>query len=302
MKECGCVYEGRLIVADLIGGKPALVRSGGPLPLEKFAEKSEDYWRGVFTVLPSRFSCSNCHWPVVEFSDQDRVAQSCRCQGVVHYYPQTSPPYASSEEWEAFRSLYEKEKDHPAPLDGFATDPFTGAPLALNDRGRAWLQQKLGVPSHVKLDASLDGSVLKVGAGASIMPDFESGVTSILSDPEDHPALGAVLSAMVSHHPESFPEIIVIIGNDPDYVWPPGTDQSRIAPLPYRCSHCGSRVKSAPIRHAGPIDRALVCLCMAAILQRGVSSPGSSIEWKELRLRGAGQSVKHHATVAGSQS
>ena len=76
----------------------------------------------------------------------------------------------------------------------------------------------------------------------------------------------------------------------------------RIAPAPYRCPHCGARVKHAPLRGAGPIDRVYVCLCMVAFLRRDSPNPRSSGEWNELRLKGEAQEVRHKATVAEGRS
>jgi hypothetical protein len=65
------------------------------------------------------------------------------------------------------------------------------------------------------------------------MPDFEKGAVTVIADPDDHAALGEVLAAMRAQSGDGNDggtEVMVILGTDADYVWPPGTDRSRIAP------------------------------------------------------------------------
>jgi hypothetical protein len=77
------------------------------------------------------------------------------------------------------------------------------------------------------------------------------------------------------------PERLVIAGDDLDYIWPKD-HHAPIESLPFRCHHCGARVKST--RVADRYDRVYhVCLCMIVWYRPDILPARSGLEWTEIR-------------------
>lgn len=297
MREIGYVFQGFLCIADLIDGKPRVVRRGSPLPQIPEAE-----WRRLLRSCPSMFKCDVCAEPVLGFiNPSTALMQMCRCTGVAHFFP--AHPYFSCTDWSDFQAMYEREKLDPVPPEGFRSDPLTGQHIGLNETGKAWVRRKLGVASDVNI--SEDGTVLTAGDGSLYM-DANTCSTSTLADsPEGLAKVADALIAIRAKHgatAEDVPPFVVVLGVDADYVWPPLAVLTRIESAPFRCPQCQARVKLAPLKYMGALDRNYLCLCMSVMLRRDVPSPRSSGEWNEIRLQGLTQGVRHKTAVADGQS
>jgi len=106
----------------------------------------------------------------------------------------------------------------------------------------------------------------------------------ILTDNDDLPAI--MLAAFLAGQfwrKNGLPPYVIVLGDDPDYVWPPDADQSSVRPLPFRCPNCKARVKHAQC--SGEMPAVLVCLCMEARFRYDVPEPKSGKEWANLRLK-----------------
>jgi hypothetical protein len=299
VREIGYVFQGFLCIADLIDGKPRVVRRGSPLPRIPEAE-----WQRLVRSCPSTFKCGACAEHVLAFIyPSAALMQMCRCTGVAHFFP--AHPYLSCVDWSDFQAMYEREKRDPAPPEGFRRDPLTGQYIGLNETGKAWVRRKLGVASDVNI--SEDGTVLSAGDG-SLYVDLNTGKCSTLADSQEGLAKVAdALIAIRNKHgatAEDVPPLIVVIGVDDDYVWlpPPHTVLARIEPAPFRCPNCKARVKHAPVQHMGALDQTYLCLCMSVAFRRDTPRPQSSGEWNELRLQGLVQGVRHKTAVASDLS
>jgi len=95
------------------------------------------------------------------------------------------------------------------------------------------------------------------------------------------------------------PPVIICVGDDPDYVFPPGAYD--VQPLPFRCPHCRARVKRARLDsvHA---DRNDACLCMGVTYRRDTAGARSSKDWTGYRDLYFENLIRHQAAAADGQS
>jgi hypothetical protein len=179
-------------------------------------------------------------------------------------------------------------------------DPFTGQPMRVNRRGKAWLRKRMGMSREI--DISDDGRVLSYG-DSSLCADPKTGIRSFIAGDDAEFLAMNIAAAQAANGAglDNVPEVMVYLGTDPDYVWPPGTLPGSITPLPYRCPSCSARVKRAPLPW-GVIDEIYVCFCACATFQRSATRPRSSGDWQALRLQGHIAGVKHQAKIAAGNS
>jgi hypothetical protein len=181
MKEVGFVMDGKLYIAELLDGKPCIVRRGGPLPQEIPSE----FWMPLKEKYTGPFHCAAYAEGVLAFRlPEGAVGQLCKCLGVVHLCPETVPPYRTSTDWDDFRALLAQEMLDPARPHYIRNDHLSGKPMRITSKGMAWVRRKLGLPDDV--DISDDGTILTIqGIRESLHIDPASGVCSMIVDSQD---------------------------------------------------------------------------------------------------------------------
>ena len=94
------------------------------------------------------------------------------------------------------------------------------------------------------------------------------------------------------------PPFLIIIGEDPDYVFP--SEAYDIKSLPFRCPNCNARVKEGRLGFV--LDRIATCFCMSVYYRRDTPSARSSGEWKARRDLYLKSHVRHRAAGADGNS
>ena len=284
-------------------GKPGIIRKGivltPPMAKNEWAKSRKDL---IAHSCPALFECRYCRQPVysMEPRDPDTTIQLCQC-AVVSHFRGAPGPYKSVESWTHFRSLHRQESARPLPPDATKNDPFTGEAMGLNEKGKTWIRNKLGL-SHA-IDVTEDGTLIYGDSSLSTDPKtFEQSM--ICGDDAAFLSQNiASLRATIGAGPNEAPEVIVVLGTDPDYNWPEGARLDRITSLPYRCPSCSARVKRAPVNWPEfNMNEFYCCLCASAMFRRDAHRPKTSGEWQEMRLRYRSQEIKHRAKLAGNKS
>jgi hypothetical protein len=242
------------------------------------------------------FECDRCNEPVFSATG----AQSCRCSYVRH-----APGYefTSGLEWEQWQGDFDRELRDPAP-DPYWVRPVLntdGVPTAtdaiMTAAAKAWFKRKFGLPAE--LEISDDGHTLRLPGVAGVLSIGKNGNISTVYD-DDDTSDGSQFSDIAKRlnaARESVPPMMVVLGDDPDYVWPLINKRS-IRPLPFSCSRCSRRVKRAPLG----LGELLVCYCMQAGFgpRSKKRPPRSRLEWDALRVESATQKARVK-TVGRSQ-
>ena len=303
-QEQGIFLDKSLNVFGLVAGEPGIIRRGTvlptPLPDQQWgATKADMLEAGVWSL----FDCPECSQPVMTFraKDLEAIIQTCQCTVVSHL--NHAGIYTSPDQWRSFQSLYASEAKRPVPRNGMDMDPFTGHPMKLNARGKAYLKKRLGLSQ--KIDISDDGTVFTYG-DSSMSVDSATGIQSVIYGKDETEAAFLTLSIAAAKAAngvtqEEDPPVMVYLGTDPDYVWPEGTPPDRITSLPFRCPNCSARVKRMPLKW-GLIDEMYECFCAAVTFQRSAARPRSSGEWRDLQILGQTVGVKHRAKIARGNS
>jgi hypothetical protein len=282
------VFRGVLYLAAFDEKRePILIACGKPVqvPASVYAQASR-------AELEPAFQCTQCNAAVISLASERGLMQLCQCQTVLHLQSQIG--YTTRDQWTGFRELHQEKSRDPLPDTLFQIDPFSGEPLGLTKEGKAHLSRVQGFKRSVNW--SEDGSLLKVEGGSSVYSDAEKETVSAWIKSQDDAE--DILHALLRQSPVP-PPIIITVGDDPDYVFPPGAFD--IQPLPFRCQNCKARVKRARLDlvHA---DRGDSCLCMAAVYRRDTRGAGSAAEWKSYRQLYLQNLVQHQATAADGQS
>jgi hypothetical protein len=166
----------------------------------------------------------------------------------------------------------------------------------MTPRAKAWFARRFGLPPEVEL--SDDGSTLSVPGVAGGIQVSRDGVVTATCETDDEAALLGLLAMQINDVREAPPKVVIILADDPDYVWPPFVDQRLIRPLPFSCSRCSRRVKRARFALA----EIRQCLCMSAVYAPGCESrpPRSRLEWDALRVESANKEALTRAAKAGN--
>jgi hypothetical protein len=242
--------------------------------LEEFLDLDE--WRRFSPQCQSFFDCAFCHERVVIFrvaASGGKVVQSCRCT-VLKFEPGTEL-LQTQEEWTEWQADYLREQADPAPVQSLQEGISTGT---LDQKTNDWLSRHGGLPSGLQFHPGSD----KINSGeASVSFSAQSVAFSVdHHDFENNQKIVEVVHKMQERGLEP-PERIMIMGDDPDYVWPEDTDTTRIKRLPYRCCNCQKWVHQAPI--AWPChNRVLSCFCHTLFLRRDIAAPTNYREWRDL--------------------
>jgi hypothetical protein len=250
-------------------------------------------WEKVLALkLPKAgFSCSRCEEPV--FVNPKSRTQACRCAEVAHG---PGCEFSTAEGWDQWQCEFDQElKDPPPDPYWIKTGPNTeGSPVQsgqiMTSAAKAWFKRKFKLPSE--LEISDDGRSLNLpGVTGTLRVGRSGNLTTVF--PEDDTSTGWELfeiSKKILTARESPPQIMIILGDDPDYVWPPFTDRHAIRSLPFKCTRCGQRVKQAPVI----FGQVLVCFCLQVGYPRGSDKtpPRSRLEWDTLRLDSATEATR----------
>jgi hypothetical protein len=250
------------------------------------------------SITFSGFRCRKCDTEVIEFSPSPHpgtLGQFCRCTGVLHY---SDSKACDSSQWTDWQTELERERENPLPDIPTQIDRLTGEVLPLaNEPGKEWLRRRLGIPAEVKI--SDDCQSFHTG---NLTVDLAEGLCALNVSDDDPDAvlqMAQTIGGLLKERPEfSRPKSFVMLGYDDFYFWPPGFGDWGASNLPFRCRHCGKRVKWQPVYGAWFV----VCFCMYAMLGRGVPLPESAEQWLELRLEGKTRTTKTQARHASGKS
>jgi hypothetical protein len=95
------------------------------------------------------------------------------------------------------------------------------------------------------------------------------------------------------------PPTFIVVGDDPDYVFPP--EATDIKPLSFDCPNCGVKVRQGRLNYP-EINRILCCFYMSVYVRKGVLGPRSSADWQNTRGTWAKGQIHHRAAAADGQS
>jgi hypothetical protein len=191
------------------------------------------------------FDCNRCNEPVFSIDS----VQACRC---THFHNAPGHEFSDGQEWAQWQNAFDRELRDAAP------DPYWVQPVVNSDGGatqsgrimtpaaKAWFKRKFGLPAN--LEISDDGYSLKLpGEGGGVLQVGQDGNFMTLYDDDDE-SDGRELHAIawkLNAARESVHRVMIILGDDPDYIWPPFVDRRSIRSLPFSCTRCGKRVKRA---------------------------------------------------------
>jgi hypothetical protein len=165
---------------------------------------------------------------------------------------------------------------------------------------KAWFKRKFRLP--VDLELSDDGYTLKLPGSAGVLQVGDHGNLTAVYDDEDKSDGSALqeIAWRLEAARESVPPMMIILGDDPDYVWPPLINKSSIRSLPFSCTRCGKRVKRAPLFSS----EVLVCFCMMAGFSPDSKRrpPRSRVEWDTLRVESATQKARVKTQLQGARN
>jgi hypothetical protein len=281
------VHQGRFLCLAAGDGGPNILHEGARFN----AALSQPEWDHVLKsdYQKAGFTCDRCNEAVLWV----KQVQGCRCSHIWH-----APGYefVSGSQWDAWQQDFDHELRDPAP------EPYWIEPLANTDGGptvsgtimtpaaKGWFKRKFQLPAE--LEISDDGHSLSLPGVAGVLSVSKNGNISTVYDDDDTSdgrELGEIARRLNAAR-ESVPPMMVVRGDDPDYVWPPLVRKRAIRPLPFSCSRCTKRVKWAPLG----LGQVLVCLCMQAGF--GPDSkrrpPRSRLEWDALRVESATQKAR----------
>jgi len=278
---------------------------GGPLVLhqgQRFepAMLQHEWARVLGENYPrAGFDCNRCNEPIFSI-DQ---TQACRCTQVRHA---SGHEFGTDYEWAQWQEAFDRELLNPAP------DPYWIEPVVNSDGGstvserimtpsaKNWFKRKFGLPHQ--LEISDDGYSLTLPGVAGVLQVGKDGnLTSVYDDADtsDGRELWEIAWRLNAAR-ESVPPMMIVLGDDPDYVWPPFVDKRTIRPLPFGCSRCRQRVKRAPLF----LGEVLVCFCMQAgfgpLSKR--RPPRSRREWDALRVESATQKARVKTQLEGARN
>jgi hypothetical protein len=255
--------------------------------LEEFLDLEK--WRKFSPQCPSLFNCGFCHEPVVVFrppESQEQLIQTCRC--TILKFETASEPFQTQEQWSDWQADYLREQADPAPMQSLKEGLLTGI---VDQETNDWISRRSGLPNGLQF---YPGSY-RINAGAAgISISDQSTVFSV-----DHQHLHnndkivEVVHQLQQRGLEP-PERIMIMGDDPDYVWPEYTDTTRIKRLPYRCCRCNAWIHQAPLAYPCH-DRVLSCFCHTLILRPDIAAPVNYREWRDLLEQERIERFKHQA-------
>ena len=194
-----------------------------------------------FRQLKNPFTCDTCGQRVMQGlqpNDRDRV-QLCRCFLVEHFQPKL---FISSQGWEKIQQAYKEESLNPAPDNPLIIDPFSAMPFGPTPEGINYFARKVGFRHPVKIKGG--GSLIET-AGGSIYIDPQAKSISMQADLKGLPAekLEDLVRAWELKTGGVPPPTFVVVGDDPDYVFPAGAKDIR--PLAFSCKNCGKTVQQA---------------------------------------------------------
>jgi hypothetical protein len=244
------------------------------------------------------FSCNRCGSPVVI----NQNTQICRCSKISHA---PGCEFKTAEQWEEWQDDFDEQLKDPAPSDYWIEPPpnSEGVPQGeeklMTPEAKTWLKRKLGLPSTLQL--SDDGSTMQLpGVQGALAVSARGNLTAVdLPDDADGLEFCSIVQKIHAAR-ESPPQIVLVLGDDPDYVWPPFTNRRLIKGTPFSCSRCGKRVKEAPVG----TGRILVCHCLQAAYPPGTDKrpPRDRLEWDSLRVEVAAETTRLRAKTAGVEN
>jgi hypothetical protein len=276
---------------------------GGPLVLHR-GERFEpvipqDEWNRVLAENHPRagFDCNRRNEPVFSIDS----VQACRCTRT-----RNAPGYefTDGQEWAQWQRAFDRELNDAAPT------PYWVEPVVNSDGGateserimtpaaKVWFKRKFGLPAN--LEISDDGHSLRLpGDGGGVIQVGKDGnLMSVYDDADESDGHELYeVARKLNAVRESFPPMMIILGDDNFYVWPPFVDRRSIRSLPFSCTRCGKRVKRAPLFSS----EVLVCFCMMAGF--GPDSkrrpPRSRVEWDTLRIESATKKARVKTQLEG---
>jgi hypothetical protein len=264
-------------------------------------------WNDIKKEFASRnyghtFICEACQEPVfVVALPAAAYFQGCRCTIVQHLITDSGPCF-NPDGWIRFQEQFRQESLRPVPSDGLKKDPITGQYCGFNGRGKKWIRERLGLTDSVKL--SDDTKTFSIG-GSSLTSTPEGNLFLAGEDPAEVQELANNLYAhrkATGAGPNDIPPRVVVLGVDPDYVWPSETIKSRISSVPFCCPTCQARVKRAPVRFEVNVDEIFQCFCMSVFFRRDTERPQSSGDWGDIRLQEKEMQVRMRAVTSDSKS
>jgi hypothetical protein len=248
-------------------------------------------------VKQTGFVCARCGSDVL--INRKGTTQLCRCARVAY---EPGYEFKTGDEWMEWQTDFDRQLADPAPKD-YWIDPgqnSEGGPQGkkkiMSKAGKEWMKRKLELP--LGLEISDDGSTMRLPGSKGSLSVAKGGNLTAIDLPDDEDGLQFFLAAQRIHEiRESSPKAILVLGDDPDYVWPSVVNPRLIHGLPFSCGRCGRRVKEAPIS----TSRILVCLCLQAFYPPGADQrpPRTRQEWDRLRVEVAAETTRARAVTAG---
>jgi hypothetical protein len=264
-------------------GAPTIIVTGRPAEIPKAI-----YREAASGIGPNTFTCQRCHAAVASLLISGKGWQTCRCMVVQHHCYPEKEVYQDSETWEEFRQTYEREALDPAPIE---SGPYS-------KKSRNFLTRKLRF--HHPVEISLDGRLVKT-EGGSIYIDPKADSISLNADLEklSSEELEDLARAYQLKTSGGSPSTFIVVGDDPDYVFPPET--RNIRPLSFDCPNCKMKVRQGGLDYPD-FERILCCYCMSVYVRKGVLGPRSSADWQSARDAWFKSRVKHQAAAADGRS
>jgi hypothetical protein len=243
------------------------------------------------------FACNRCQASVL--INRKHRTQICRCAKVAYA---SGHEFKTGEEWTAWQDDFDEQLKDPAP-ENYWVEPepnSEGVPQGkeklMTPEAKTWLKRKLGLSAELEL--SDDGHTMQLPGTPGALSVSSRGNLTAIDLPDDEDGLQLFLAAQqIQAVRESPPQVILVLGDDDDYIWPSIVNERLIRGMPYSCSRCGKRVKQAPIG-TGWI---LTCLCLQACYPPGTDKrpPRTRHEWDRLRVEVATETARVRAKTAG---
>jgi hypothetical protein len=206
----------------------------------------------------------------------------------------------------AWQDDFDRQLKDPPPSD-YWIEPAPdsegtpqGRKKVMTPEAKQWLKRKLGLPSELLV--SDDGSVFANAEHAEgALSVTKKGNLTAIDLPDDANGFELFLVArQIQAVRESPPQVVLVLGDDPDYIWPPFVNRRLIRGLPFGCSRCGKRVKQAPVG----TGQLLVCFCLQAAYPPKAEKrpPRNRLEWNRLRVEATAETTRLRAQTAGADN
>jgi hypothetical protein len=135
-----------------------------------------------------------------------------------------------------------------------------------------------------------------IRVGPELVVELNQDGTVLLGDENKNPAATLTAAMIIGDHWRRIgtPGLIVNLGLDDHYVWPPFTRKKK--PAGFDCPHCRRAVKRALC----PMGKIFLCYCMGVVLTRQWMGrePRNGKDWTEARQEGIRRQVMLEARTA----